>query len=144
MTMTSTLSRTSAERKSIAMLRLSIQPSSRSRCEKAAIRSRSAAGLAATMNPIVGSFGVCCARRERPRGRAAEQGDELTPPQADHATTSQWADHGILSLQWARRLVLGADLNCSESSLQLQLVEVVEVRCPHESSGDTSAVTMRS
>ena len=61
MTMTSTLSRTSAERKSIAMLRLSIQPSSRSRCEKAAIRSRSVAGLAATMNPVVGTFG-CCAR----------------------------------------------------------------------------------
>ena len=40
------------------------------------------------------------ARRERPRGcRAAKQGDELTPPQVDHATTSQWADHGILSLQ---------------------------------------------
>jgi len=30
---------------------------------------------------------------------AAEQGDELTPPQVDHATTSQWADHGIVSLQ---------------------------------------------
>ena len=98
MTMTSTLSRTSAERKSIAMLRLSIQPSSRSRCEKAAIRSRSAAGLAATMNPGR-HLRLLRARRERPRGRAAEQGDELTPPQADHATTSQWADHAILSLQ---------------------------------------------
>src|SRR6516165_4705590 len=40
------------------------------------------------------------ARRERPCGRrAADKGDELTPPQVDHATTSQWADHGILSLQ---------------------------------------------
>ena len=39
-------------------------------------------------------------RRERPRGsRAAEQPDEVAPPRVDHATTSHWADHGILSLQ---------------------------------------------
>jgi hypothetical protein len=39
-------------------------------------------------------------RRERPRGgRAGEDRDELAPPQVDHATTSQCADHGILSLQ---------------------------------------------
>jgi hypothetical protein len=39
------------------------------------------------------------ARRERSRGRrTAEKRNELAPPQADHATTSQWADHGILSL----------------------------------------------
>jgi hypothetical protein len=37
------------------------------------------------------------ARRDRPCG-AAEQLDELATPQVDHATTSQWADHGILSL----------------------------------------------
>jgi len=39
------------------------------------------------------------ARRERPRSRGANKTDELAPPQIDHATTSQWADHGILSLQ---------------------------------------------
>jgi hypothetical protein len=38
-------------------------------------------------------------RRERPHSSAAEQRDEVAPPQVDHATTSQWADHGILSLQ---------------------------------------------
>jgi len=38
--------------------------------------------------------------RERPcRRRAAGQRDEIARPQVDHATTSQWADHGILSLQ---------------------------------------------
>jgi len=37
-------------------------------------------------------------RRARPRGRAANQSDEVAPSQADHATTSQWTDHGILSL----------------------------------------------
>src|SRR5262249_54275420 len=46
------------------------------------------------------TLGLLRARRERPRGcRAAEQDDELTPPQVDHATTSQWADDGILSVQ---------------------------------------------
>src|SRR5262245_55888119 len=46
------------------------------------------------------ALGLLRARRERPRHRrAAEQRDELAPPQVDHATTSQWADHGILSLQ---------------------------------------------
>jgi hypothetical protein len=39
------------------------------------------------------------ARRERPRCRAAEKRDELAPPQVEHATISQWADHGTLSLQ---------------------------------------------
>jgi hypothetical protein len=29
------------------------------------------------MNPVVGTFGCCCARRERPRRCAAEQRDEL-------------------------------------------------------------------
>src|SRR5262249_44288061 len=39
------------------------------------------------------------ARRERPGSRAAEQRDELAAPQLEHATSSQWADHGTLSLQ---------------------------------------------
>src|SRR5262249_3814007 len=39
------------------------------------------------------------ARRERPRRRAAKKRNEITPLQAGHATTSQWADHGTLSLQ---------------------------------------------
>jgi hypothetical protein len=39
------------------------------------------------------------ARRERPRCRAAEKRNEIAPPQVEHATISQWADHGTLSLQ---------------------------------------------
>src|SRR5262249_48060151 len=54
-------------------------------------------------------------RRERPGSRAAEQRDELTTLQAGHATTSHWADHGTLSLQYAGQAVLGADLKFSES-----------------------------
>jgi len=43
-------------------------------------------------------FGLLRARRDRPRRRASDERDELAPPQGDHATTSQWTDHGILSL----------------------------------------------
>src|SRR5262249_30132077 len=58
------------------------------------------------------------ARRERPRGRAAEQDDELSPPHVSRATVwrslSGWLAalsgyHGGVSQ------VLGADLKCSES-----------------------------
>jgi hypothetical protein len=72
--MTSTLSRTksaaisakrsvrpSAQRYSIATFRFSIQPSSRSRCTKAATHWLAADGVAAPKKPMVGSF-VCCAR----------------------------------------------------------------------------------
>ena len=38
------------------------------------------------------------ARRERPSRRATKKRDEIAPPQVEHATTSQWADHGSLSL----------------------------------------------
>ena len=79
-TMTSTLSRTnsaaisakrsvrpSAQRYSIATLRPSIQPSSRSRGTKAAVQWVQAAAVLAPRNPMVGV--LCCAaraRRERP------------------------------------------------------------------------------
>jgi hypothetical protein len=33
------------------------------------------------------------ARRNRPRHRAAKKRNEIAPPQAGHATTSQWTDH---------------------------------------------------
>src|SRR5215472_4677592 len=55
------------------------------------------------------------ARRKRPCCGAAKKRNEIAPPQVEHATTSQWADNGTLSLQQAGRPVLGADLNCSES-----------------------------
>src|SRR5262249_19714080 len=84
-TMTSTLSRTnsaaisakrsprpSAQRYSIAMVRPSLQPSSRSRWTKAATNRLQVAGVVAPRNPIVGSFPACCARA--PSGQAA------TPP----------------------------------------------------------------
>jgi hypothetical protein len=73
-TMTSTLSltnsaaisvarslRLSAQRYSIAMVRLSIQPNSRSRCTNAATREPSVAGVPDPSNPMVGSLAACCA-----------------------------------------------------------------------------------
>ena len=84
MTMTSTLSRTnsaaisakrsvrpSAQRYSIARLRPSIQPSSRSRCTKAAVHGPQAEGVVVPRNPMVGSFArLLRPRRERPRAAA--------------------------------------------------------------------------
>jgi hypothetical protein len=84
-TMTSTLSRTnsaaisakrserpSAQRTSIATVRLSIQPSSRSRCTKAATHWPPVEGVVPCRHPMVGSFPVCCAR--------AASGHEATAP----------------------------------------------------------------
>src|SRR5262249_2004590 len=34
-------------------------------------------------NPIVGNFAACCARRERPRSRAAECGQQFPPSDGD-------------------------------------------------------------
>src|SRR5215472_16926920 len=66
-------------------LRPSIQPSSRSRCTKAATQWPWAAGVPEPKKPMVGSIAGCCARRERPRSRrAAEQRDELAAPDAGH------------------------------------------------------------
>src|SRR5262249_41035976 len=54
-------------------------------------------------------------RRNGPsRRRAAEQRDELAPPQVEHATVSQWADHVSLTLHWVGRPARGEDLICSE------------------------------
>jgi hypothetical protein len=74
-TMTSTLSRTnsaaisakrssrpSAQRYSTAMVRPSIQPSSRSRCTNAAVHSLAADRVLWPNKPMVGSFVGCCAR----------------------------------------------------------------------------------
>ena len=82
LTMTSTLSRTnsaaismkrslrpSARRYSIAMVRPSIQPISRSRCNKAVIRWLSTAGVVGPKYPMVGIFAACCA--PAPIGHAA-------------------------------------------------------------------------
>jgi hypothetical protein len=83
-TMTSTLSRTnsaaisakrslrpSAQRYSIATVRPSIQPSSCSRCTKAATHWLLAEGVAAPKNPMIGSFAGCCARAVRGHAIAA-------------------------------------------------------------------------
>jgi hypothetical protein len=84
-TMTSTLSRTnsaaisakcslraSAQRYSIARLRPSIQPISRSRCTKAAVHGLQAEAVAVPKYPMVGSFPGCSAR--------AASGQEAAPP----------------------------------------------------------------
>src|SRR5262249_26265247 len=72
-------------------------------------------GGPATEQPYHRHRRLLCARRQRPRYRAAEYRDELAASQVEHATTSQWADHRTLSLPQASPPVLGADMNCSES-----------------------------
>ena len=113
-TMTSTLSRTnsaaisakrslrpSAQRYSIATVRPSIQPSSRSRCTKAAIHWLWAEGVLAPRNPMVGSFArLLRARRERPRRRrAAEQRDELAPLHSITSSARASSDGGMVEAE---------------------------------------------
>jgi hypothetical protein len=64
--------RPSAQRCSIAIVRPSIQPSSRNRCTKAATHGPWDEGVPATRNPMVGSFPRCCAR--------ADSGHAAAPP----------------------------------------------------------------
>jgi hypothetical protein len=54
--------RPSAQRYSIATVRPSIQPRSRSRCTKAATHWPMAEGVLEPKNPMIGSFPTCCAR----------------------------------------------------------------------------------
>ena len=54
--------RPSAQRYSIATVRPSIQPRSRSRCTKAATYWPMAEGVLEPKNPMIGSFPTCCAR----------------------------------------------------------------------------------
>jgi hypothetical protein len=63
--------RPSAQRYSIAKLRPSLQPSSRNRCTKAAIRWLSTAGVAGPKYPMVSIFAARCARATS--GQAAAQ-----------------------------------------------------------------------
>jgi len=56
-----------------------------------------------------------CGGHSLQSGRRPSRWNEIAPPQVEHATTSQWADHGTLSPAIGGRPVLGADLNCSES-----------------------------
>ena len=71
--------RPSAQRYSIATVRFSIQPSSRSRCTKASVDALSNVALFAPRNPMVGNFVGCWARAAsgHSRRRAAEQRDEF-------------------------------------------------------------------
>src|SRR5215475_15867401 len=64
-------SRPSAQRYSIATLRPSIQPSSRSRRAKAAAHWPWVAGVAEPKYPMVGSFAICCARAASGHAAAA-------------------------------------------------------------------------
>src|SRR4029077_2208377 len=92
--MTSTLSRTnsaaisekrslrpSAQRYSIATVRPSVQPSSRSLCTKTADQRVQAEGVLAPRNPMVGSLPGCCARAASGHViRAAEKRDDVASP----------------------------------------------------------------
>ncbi len=72
--------RPSAQRYSMATVRFSIQPSSRSRCTKAATRGPNVAYVAEPRKPIVGSLpGLLRVRGKRHRRRAADERDELAP-----------------------------------------------------------------
>jgi len=53
--------RPSAQRYSIAILRPSVQPNSRSQSKKAEVHSLCAAGVPEPINPTIGIFRVCCA-----------------------------------------------------------------------------------
>ena len=53
------------------MVRPSIQPSSRSRCTKAATHGSSGEGVVGPKNPMVGSFAACCARAASGHAAAA-------------------------------------------------------------------------
>src|SRR5262245_25727419 len=64
-------SRPSAQRYSMATVRFSIQPSSRSRCTKASVDALSNVALFAPRNPMVGSLPGCCARAASGHATAA-------------------------------------------------------------------------
>ena len=74
-------------------------------------------------SPNGGQLARLLKRRERPRRRrTAEQCDERAPPHAEHRASSpsqnpagRGPQQCTLSLLQKGRLVLGADLNCSES-----------------------------
>jgi hypothetical protein len=143
-TMTSTLSRTNSaaisawragfpsdQRYSIAMVRPSIQPNSRSRCTNAAVQGLE---LGAASNPMVGSLPACCACAASGHAAAA-------PPSSVMNSRRRTSSTGLRPPLWARgasndhrrppartvvccRLslprwwagILGADLNRSEAS----------------------------
>jgi DDE family transposase len=113
-TMTSTFSRTnsaansarcsmrpSAQRYSIATLRPSIQPSSCRRCTKALTRWLSSEDVLGPKNPMVGSFGDCCARAARGHMIAAPprrviSSRRLTPsPQPPKTNCRGWPETSI-------------------------------------------------
>src|SRR5262249_31550187 len=72
------------------------------------------------------SVGLLRARRERPRGRAAEKRDELTPFQIEHRRSlPSWCRRPVYrTLNLPRRgwQVLGIELNCSESRRALPTI----------------------
>ena len=102
-TMTSTLSRTnsaaisakrslrpSAQRYSIARLRPSIQPSSRSRCTKAAVHGPQAEAVVVPRNPMVGSFPACCARAASGHAAAAPPSSVMNSRRFIRSPRRQW------------------------------------------------------
>ena len=58
--------RPSAQRYSIARVRPSIQPSSPSRCTRAAVHGRATEAVVGPRTSMVGSFATCCPRQQAP------------------------------------------------------------------------------
>ena len=114
--------RPSAQRYSIATLRPSIHPSSRSRWTRASAQALCNEAVAEAQKSDGRQLSrLLRARRQRPRDRrAAEQRDELAPSQVGHQAPSHSPGRRrsvcrTSSLPQEGRKVLGADLNCSES-----------------------------
>src|SRR6266480_3667467 len=117
-TMTSTLRRTSsaaisskrsvrpsAQRYSIATVRPSIQPSSRSRCTNAANHWPCDEGVPGTRNPMVGSFPACCAW--------AASGNAAAAPPSNLVKSRLFIDHLVIAAghpPFAERVLSGGSL----------------------------------
>jgi hypothetical protein len=127
--MTSTLSRTnsaaisakrslrpSAQRYSIATVRPWIQPSSCSRCTKAATHWLLAEAVAAPRNPMVGSLPGCCARAASGHVTAAPPSSVMTPRRFNVGPPPPESVYRTLSLPHSGRRVLWTGLNCSEQT----------------------------
>src|SRR5262249_47298685 len=108
----------SFQRYSMAMVRPSTQPSSPSRCTKAAVHGRQPAA-SDPLNPIVGSLPDCCP--------CAASGHAAAPPSTvrnRRRRTSnirqplpwlrRWSVYRTVRLPQRGLQVLGVDLNCSE------------------------------
>src|SRR5262245_5882380 len=130
--------RPSFQRYSIAMVRPSIQPSSRSRCTKAAVHELQL-DASAPRNPMVGSFPACCARAAIGQAATAPPSSATNSrrPMPDMGGPSL-RDYRTLNLPPTDRQVPVADLNCSES----RSAPTVDQRLRDAGLSATSAIRM--